>query len=88
VQKGAIVAGLVHSGDTGSRLDKVPVRLSGGDTREMTVTEDGAFRFEGLEPGDYTVEVLGSGWGADAIAGEGITLTAGEFRNLDLITGE
>jgi protocatechuate 3,4-dioxygenase beta subunit len=88
VQKGAIIEGLVHSGETGARLDKVPVRLSGDGVREMSATEDGAYRFEGLEPGDYTVEVLGSGWGADAIAGESITLDEGEVRKLDLITGD
>jgi protocatechuate 3,4-dioxygenase beta subunit len=88
VQRGAIVEGLVHSGDTGARLDKVPVRLTGDGVREMSATEDGAYRFEGLEPGEYTVEVLGSGWGADAIAGEAITLEEGEVRKLDLITGD
>lgn len=87
VQKGAIIEGLIHSGETGDRLDKMPVRLNGSDLREMTVTEDGTYRFEGLEPGDYTIEVLGSGWGADAIAGESVTLEEGEVRKLDLITG-
>lgn len=86
VQRGAIVKGLVHSGETGGRLDKVPVRLRGGDIREMTVTNDGAYTFEGLEPGEYTIEVLGSGWGADAIATEDITLEEGEVRSLDLVT--
>ena len=92
VARGAIVRGSVISDQTGQKLDAVPVRIEGGETRQTTVTENGAFRFEGLEPGKYTVTVLGSGFGADfgmggsALASEDIELELGQVRDLDLHT--
>jgi hypothetical protein len=86
VRRGAVVRGVVTDGKTGARLDSVPVRLTGPAAREMSVTEDGNFRFEGLDSGDYTVSVLGSGFGSSAIASESITLEVGEDRVLDLKT--
>ena len=73
-------------------LDAVPVRIENADTRQMTVTQNGAFRFEGLEPGKYTVSVLGSGFGSEfgmgggALASEDVELDAGEVRDMDLRT--
>jgi len=92
VARGAIVRGSVISDQTGQKLDAVPVRIEGSDSRQMTVTENGTFRFEGLEPGKYTVTVLGSGFGADfgmggsALASEDIELELGQVRDLDLHT--
>jgi hypothetical protein len=92
VARGAIVRGSVISDQTGQKLDAVPVRIEGGDTRQMTVTENGTFRFEGLEAGKYTVTVLGSGFsgefgmGGSALASEDIELELGQVRDLDLHT--
>ncbi len=58
VQRGAIVQGSVVSGQTGERLDSVPVRIEGTDSRQMTVTQNGSYRFDGLAAGSYTVTVL------------------------------
>lgn len=93
VDRGAVVHGAVVSGETGQRLDGVPVRLEGADTRMMEVTEQGGrFRFEGLAPGRYTVSALGSGMsgfgdlGDAALASEDVELQVGEQRQLDLTT--
>lgn len=91
VERGAIVLGTVLSGETGERLDGVPVRLEGVDTRRMEVTSGGGrYRFEGLPAGEYTVDVLGSGLGGDfggtSLASEDLELELGETRQLDLTT--
>lgn|GEM_PF-3348610 len=91
VEKGAVVHGTVVSGQTGERLDAVPVRIESTDSRQMTVTENGKFRFEGLSPGKYTVSVLGSGFGSQfgedsALASEDVELEIGQVRELDLKT--
>jgi protocatechuate 3,4-dioxygenase beta subunit len=88
VRRGAIVRGVVTDGKTGARLDSVPVRLSGPGAREMTVTENGSYVFEGLDSGEYTISVLGSGFGSQAIASESLALEVGEDRVLDLKTAE
>jgi protocatechuate 3,4-dioxygenase beta subunit len=92
VERGAIVLGTVLSGETGERLDGVPVQLEGLDTRRMEVTSGGGrYRFEGLAAGEYTVNVLGSGLGSDfggtSLASEDVELELGETRELDLTTG-
>jgi len=94
VERGAVVHGAVISGETGQRLDGVPVRLEGADTRQMEVTEQGGrYRFEGLAPGKYTVSVLGSGmtgfgdFDDGALATEELEVEVGEQRQLDLTTG-
>ncbi len=91
VERGAVVLGSVLSGETGERLDGVPVRLEGADTRRMEVTSGGGrFRFEGLATGAYTINVLGSGLGGDfggtSLASEDLELELGETRQVDLTT--
>ncbi|MHC5211586.1 MAG: carboxypeptidase regulatory-like domain-containing protein [Planctomycetota bacterium] len=87
VRRGAVVRGVVTDGKTGARLGQVPLRLSGSSTREMTVTEeDGGYLFEGLDSGEYTISVLGSGFGSEPIASEMLSLEVGEDRSLDLKT--
>jgi len=87
VTRGGIVAGTVTSGATGDRLDKVPVRLEGEGGSQMTVTDDGEYKFDGLEPGDYTVEVLGSGFMSEPIASVKVSIgKAGDVRAADLVT--
>ncbi|HTE05456.1 MAG TPA: carboxypeptidase-like regulatory domain-containing protein [Planctomycetota bacterium] len=93
VDRGGIVEGHVRSGSTGEALDKVPVRLgvSGGTEEDheeqMTVTASGGvFRFDGLQPGEYTVEALGSGFGSDAIASRTVKVEANETAPADLTT--
>jgi hypothetical protein len=91
VSRGAVVQGTVVSGQTGEHLDSVPVRIEGGDSRQMTVTQNGSFKFEGLAAGSYTVTVLGSGFGGDfgsgsALASEKVDLDGGEVKTLDLKT--
>ncbi|MBM3985269.1 MAG: carboxypeptidase regulatory-like domain-containing protein, partial [Planctomycetes bacterium] len=92
VERGAVVLGTVLSGETGERLDGVPVQLAGPDTRRMEVTTGGGrYRFEGLAAGEYTINVLGSGLGSDfggtSLASEDVELELGETRELDLTTG-
>ncbi|MGQ0553465.1 MAG: carboxypeptidase regulatory-like domain-containing protein [Planctomycetota bacterium] len=86
VVRGAVVEGQVRDGLTGARLDKVPVRLQGLSDRQMTVTADGRYRFEGLEAGDYDIAVLGSSFDSDAIAEKSVKLEAGEQLVVDLTT--
>jgi hypothetical protein len=86
VQRGAVLSGVVLDSATGQKLDKVPVRLESNGSMNMTVTADGVYRFEGLEPGDYTVSVMGSGFMSEPLASESITLETGEQATLDLKT--
>jgi len=86
VQRGAVLTGVVRDSATGQKLDKVPVRLESAGNTNMTVTTDGVYRFEGLEPGDYTVSVMGSGFMAEPLASEAIKLEGGEQATLDLKT--
>ena len=86
VQRGAVLSGVVLDSATGQRLDKVPVRIESANNTNMTVTADGVYRFEGLEPGDYTVSVMGSGFMSEPLASEQISLETGEQATLDLKT--
>jgi protocatechuate 3,4-dioxygenase beta subunit len=93
VARGAVVHGRVLSDQSGQQLDSVPVRIEGGGNRQMTVTDKGGtYRFEGLEPGKYTVSVLGSGFGGEfglggsSLASEQVELELGQVRELDLRT--
>lgn len=86
VQRGAVLTGVVLDSATGQKLDQVPVRLEGAGNTNMAVTADGVYRFEGLEPGDYTVSVMGSGFMSAPLASEQITLGTGEQATLDLKT--
>jgi len=86
VQRGAVLTGVVLDSATGQRLDKVPVRLESESNTAMAVTNDGVYRFEGLEPGDYTVSVMGSGFMSEPLATEKITLESGQQATLDLKT--
>ena len=86
VQRGAVLTGVVRDSATGQKLDKVPVRLESAGNTNMTVTADGVYRFEGLEPGDYTVSVMGSGFMSEPLASEAIKLESGQQATLDLKT--
>jgi hypothetical protein len=86
VQRGAVLSGVVRDSVTGQKLDQVPVRLESNGSMNMTVTADGAYRFEGLEPGDYTVSVMGSGFMSEPLASEAIKLETGQQATLDLKT--
>ncbi len=87
VSRGGIVEGRVRSGSTGESLDKVPVRLSSDGDEQMSVTSDGGrYRFDGLQPGDYSIDVLGSGFGSEAIATKTVKVKAGETATADLST--
>jgi len=86
--RGAVLSGVVVDGDTGQPLDSAPVALSSmsGGPPEMSLTQGGRYLFEGLEAGDYTVSVQGSGFGGPPLATEVVTLAQGEERALDLTT--
>ena len=86
VARGATLSGIVVSGETGHPLAGAPVSLSSGGSREMTMTEDGRFTFEGLDAGDYTIEVMGSGFGGAPVASQAVSLSVGEFREVNLST--
>ncbi len=88
VERGATLTGIVVSGDTGQPLQGAPVSLSGPGMREMSMTENGRFTFEGLGAGDYTVEVMGSGFGGQPVASQAVSLETGEYREVDLTTGD
>lgn len=78
-QNGAVIPGAI-----------VSVQDSDGDKKASAVTDsDGSFRFENLEPGDYEIRVLASGFaetdetvklGASPIQMPDITLAVGESR--------
>ncbi|MCB9899237.1 MAG: carboxypeptidase regulatory-like domain-containing protein [Planctomycetes bacterium] len=90
IGRGAVLIGTVVSGDTGQMLDGVPVSLrpagGGGGDSQMTMTEAGSYRFEGLSAGEYSVSVLGSGFGGQPLANETVRVEKGEQRTLDLRT--
>jgi protocatechuate 3,4-dioxygenase beta subunit len=86
VQRGAVLSGVVVDSATGQKLDKVPVRLESDGAMEMTVTANGVYRFEGLQPGSYTVSVMGSGFFSAPLASEQVTLETGQEATLDLKT--
>ena len=86
VQRGAIISGTIVSGDTGDLLQGAPVSLISDNGREMTMAEGGRFNFEGLDAGEYTIQVMGSGFGGAPIASEVVVVDAGEARMVDLTT--
>jgi hypothetical protein len=86
VDRGATITGVVVSGATGEPLSGAPVSLGSSGSREMTMTEGGRFTFEGLDAGDYTIEVMGSGFGGPPVASQAVTLDVGELRELNLTT--
>ncbi len=86
VDRGASITGMVVSGETGQPLSGAPVALQSAGSNEMTMAEDGRFSFEGLDAGDYTIEVMGSGFGGPPVASQAVTLEVGELRELDLTT--
>lgn len=85
--RGAVLSGVVRDAASGQRLDNVPVSLSGSGARQMTVTEDGRYAFEGLATGDYEITVLGSGFGGDPLAARTVSIEGGKDQTLDLVTG-
>ena len=86
--RGASLSGRVVSGQSGQLLDGVPVRLesSDGSESQMSSTVEGRYDFDGLSGGEYTVSVMGSGFGSAPLASEMITLTQGEPHTLELTT--
>jgi len=84
--RGAVLMGMLTSVETGMPLSGTPISLEavGGGDREMTVAEEGRYRFEGLAAGEYSVQVMGSGFGGAPLASEIVNLAAGEERVLDL----
>jgi hypothetical protein len=85
--RGAALSGLVRSGATGDVLEAVPVSLSSpAGKREMTMTQNGRYSFDSLGEGDYTLSVMGSGFGGAPLVSEVVTLAVGEVRTLDLTT--
>lgn len=86
LERGGVLRGTVLAADTGARLDDAPVRLvsADGGYRDMTQTNAGDFTFEGLSAGEYTVEVLGSGFSDEPLASEVIALDEGETRSVTL----
>ena len=52
--------------------------------REITMTESGSYRVENLEPGEYELTVLGSGFGGEPLARETAFVKSGEQREVDL----
>ena len=86
--RGAVISGLVTSGDTGQPLEGAPVQLASvaGGSQDMTMTEGGRYRFEGLEAGEYSIAVMGSGFGGAPVASQVVTVAEGEERSLDLTT--
>lgn len=89
VARGAVLHGIVSDRNSGKALEGVPVTLRAADGGpEMQMTEPGGgYRFEGLEPGAYSVTVMGSGFGSEPSAAADVDLDAGEVRNLDLQSG-
>jgi len=90
VQRAATLFGRVTDGNTGLPLDGVPVAVGlvggGFGGREVTMTEGGEYRVDGLEPGEYEISVLGSGFGGEPLARETAFVKSGEEREVDLTT--
>ncbi|GJM20850.1 MAG: hypothetical protein DHS20C15_07650 [Planctomycetota bacterium] len=93
VQRAAAIFGRVTDGNTGLPLDGVPVSVAlvgsgfgafGGG--EMVMTSQGEYSVEGLDPGEYSVSVLGSGFGGEPLARETVRVGSGEQREVDLTT--
>ena len=87
VQRGATIVGVVTSGESGQPLDGAPVSLTSNGSRDMSMASNGRFTFEGLDAGDYTIEVMGSGFGSEPVVSQALTLTVGEVREVNLVTG-
>ena len=86
VQRGATLMGVVTSGESGQPLDGAPVSLTSNGSRDMSMARNGRFTFEGLDAGDYTLEVMGSGFGSDPVVSQVVTLAVGEVREVNLVT--
>ena len=86
--RGASLSGRVVSGQSGQFLDGVPVRLASldGSESQMSSTVEGRYSFDGLGAGEYTVSVMGSGFGSAPLASEEVTLVKGEPHTRDLTT--
>jgi protocatechuate 3,4-dioxygenase beta subunit len=86
--RGAVLTGSVVSLETGKLIDSAPMRLESLDGSDVRVgmVQAGRYEFDGLSAGQYTVSVMGSGFGSAPMAMESVTLTTGEMRILDLTT--
>ena len=86
--RGASLTGRVVSGQSGQLLDGVPVRLArlDGSESQMSSTVEGRYDFDGLGAGEYSVSVVGSGFGSAPLASEEVTVIKGEPHTLDLTT--